>query len=162
MRALAILAVAAVALASPAFAQTPSPEEIAPYEVSDANAGAAPTSNAQLLAAFHGRAGVDRIVDRALDLALADARIGPIFKPFDMVRLRSMLKEQFCYLLGGGCAYTGRDMKASHKDMGLQTRDLNVMIECFRQAMREEGVSNRAQNKLLAILAPMRRDVVTR
>jgi hemoglobin len=137
-------------------------EPVAPYVQSNANAGAAPITDTAVFAAFNGREGVDRIVDRTVDLALADPQLGPIFQPFDMVRLRRTLKEQFCYLLGGGCAYTGRDMTTSHADMGVQTRDFNLLVQHLRTAMREEGVSNRMQNRFLALLAPMHGDVVQR
>ena len=65
-------------------------------------------------------------------------------------------------MLGGGCDYTGRDMKSSHKDLGLQTRDMNILVEHLREAMEEERVPNAAQNRLLSRLAPMKRDVVVR
>lgn len=135
-------------------------EPVAPYVQSDANAGAAPIEDPAVFAAFNGRDGIDRIVDRTVDLSLEDPQLGPIFRPFDMVRLRRTLKEQLCYLLGGGCAYTGRDMHTSHADMGVQTRDFNLLVQHLRTAMREEGVPNRMQNRLLALLAPMHRDVV--
>ncbi|UPT62701.1 MAG: group 1 truncated hemoglobin [Hyphomonadaceae bacterium JAD_PAG50586_4] len=137
-------------------------EPVAPYVQSDANAGATPIDDPAVLAAFNGRDGINRIVDRTVDLSLEDPQLGPIFQPFDMVRLRRTLKEQFCYLLGGGCTYTGRDMSASHADMGVQTRDFNLLVQHLRTAMREEGVSNRMQNRFLAVLAPMHRDVVQR
>lgn len=157
----AVLAASLFTFAAPALAQE-GEEPVAPYVQSDANAGAAPITDPAVFAAFNGREGVNRIVDRTVDLALADPQLGPIFQPFDMVRLRRTLKEQFCYLLGGGCTYTGRDMTTSHADMGVQTRDFNLLVQHLRTAMREEGVSNRMQNRFLAVLAPMHGQVVQR
>ncbi len=137
-------------------------EPVAPYEQSDANAGARPITDPQVLAAFHGREGIERIANRTIDLALADPQLGPIFQPFDMVRLRRTLNEHFCYLLGGGCTYTGRDMRSSHAGMGAQTRDFNLLVRHLRTAMSEEGVSFQMQNRFLALLAPMHPDVVQR
>ena len=73
-----------------------------------------------------------------------------------------MLKEQFCYLLNGGCGYSGRDMRAGHKNLGIQNADMGALVEDLQAAMRKEGVSFAAQNRFLAKLAPMRRDVVER
>ncbi len=160
--ALAVWLAAASASAQETKASALQEEPIAPYEQADANAGAPPLTDPEVLKAFNGREGVDRIVDSMLDLSLADPQIGPIFEPFDQVRLRRTLKEQFCYLLGGGCAYTGRTMQAAHADMGLQTRDLAILITHLRTAMEREGVPFRMQNRLLAVLAPMRRDIVQR
>jgi hemoglobin len=92
----------------------------------------------------------------------ADPRISDIFRNQDMVRLRRTLKEQFCFILGGGCDYTGRDMLRAHKDMGVQRADLSALVENLQAAMRKEGVAFGAQNRLLAKLAPMHRDVVQR
>lgn len=148
-----------IAIITPALAQEHE-EPVAPYAQSDANAGATPIDDPAVFEAFHGREGINRIVDRTVDLALADEELGPIFRPFDMVRLRRTLKEQFCYLLGGGCAYTGRDMTTAHADMGVDTRHFNRLVTHLRTAMREENVPFAMQNRLLALLAPMHRDVV--
>ena len=77
-----------------------------------------------------------------------------------MVRLRRTLKEQFCYLLNGGCDYSGRAMAAAHADMGIQDADMAALVENLQAAMRREHVSFAAQNRLLAKLAPMRRTIV--
>lgn len=158
--------VLAAALAAPA-PENPSPthpdeEAVDPYVQSDANAGARPFSGDAMWKAFHGQAGVDRIVDETVDRSLADPRIKDIFEAHDMVRLRRTLKEQFCYILGGGCAYTGRDMKSTHKDLGVQNADFNALVEHLQIAMDREKIGFRDQNRFLAKLAPMQRDAVER
>lgn len=137
-------------------------EAVAPYAQSNANAGATPFAGDALWRAFHGAAGVSRIVDDMVARNQADPRISDIFRNQDTVRLRRTLKEQFCYILGGGCRYTGRDMKSAHKDMGIQRADMGALVENLQAAMRREQVSFAAQNRLLAKLAPMHRDVVER
>lgn len=143
-------------------AHMPGEEAVDAYTPSDANAGAAPFEGDAMFQAFHGRAGVDRVVDRMLDLSVADPRIADVFALTDMVRLRRTLKEQFCYILGGDCPYSGRDMRSSHADLGLQPADMGALVEHLQTAMSEEGVPFHTQNRFLAKLAPMRRDVVTR
>jgi len=145
-----------------AQADYPGEEPVAPYVVANGNAGARPIRSDRIWAAFGGEQGTRRIVDETIRLSTRDPRIADIFKGQDLVRLRRTLFEQFCYLLGGGCDYTGRDMRAAHKDMGLQTADLNALIEHLQTAMSKEGVPFFAQNRLLAKLAPMKRDVVER
>lgn len=133
-----------------------------PYEQSNANVGAAPYDSAGLVRDFGGREGIARIASRTVDLAEADPRISVIFESHDMVRLKRTLSEQFCYLLGAGCDYTGRDMRAAHDGMGVTKADMNALVENLQSAMREAGVPFAAQNRLLAKLAPMSRDVVER
>ena len=156
-----------IVFAAPAFAQTtpliPEGEEaVDPYTISDSNAGAVPVAEQDLLAAFHGRDGVGRIVDDLVDHVQTHPRLSEIFKASDFVRLRRTLKEQVCYILNGGCAYTGRDMKSVHTDHGVTTAEFNALIEVLQAAMTREGVAFSAQNRLLAKLAPMKRDTVTR
>ncbi len=154
--------IAAVLLLQATVALPPGEEPVAPYTQADANAGAKPFADDRLWKAFHGSAGVSRIVDDLVARNQEDRRISDIFRNQDMVRLRRTLREQFCYILGGGCTYTGRDMKAAHRDMGIQRADMAALVENLQAAMRAEHVSFAAQNRLLAKLAPMHRDVVGR
>jgi len=126
------------------------------------DAGATPFPNDDLYKAFHGRDGVHRVATRLVDLSAADPRISDVFKGQDLPHLKVMLEAQFCYLLGGPCVYTGMDMKAAHKDLGLQMSDFNALVENLQKAMDEEHVPFRDQNRLLGKLAPMERNVVVR
>lgn len=160
-------AISALLFTTPAFGQPPLPvppgeEEVEPYTISDANAGATPVEGQDLLAAFHGREGISRIVDDLVEQVQQDPRLMEIFKASDFVRLRRTLKEQFCYILNGGCAYSGRDMKSVHADHGVTTAEFNALVELLQAAMTREGVAFSAQNRLLAKLAPMKREAVTR
>lgn len=158
--------IAALALATPAFAAepwaVPGEDAVAPYAPSNANAGAQPFAGTEMFDTFHGKAGIARVVADMLDQSFADPRSSDIFKAHDRVRLERTLNEQFCYILGGGCDYTGRDMKTTHKDMGLQVSDMNILVEHLQIAMENEGVPFAAQNRFLAKLAPMKRDSIER
>ncbi len=173
------LAVSAALLASPAFAQDaaqdelapppivmstehPNEEAVAPYDRSNAHAGATPFEGTAMWEAFHGEAGVSRVVDAFVILNVADPRISDTFVSHDLVRLRRTLKEQFGYILGGPVTYTGRDMESSHRDLGLQAADMGALVENLQIAMSDEGVAFPAQNRFLAKLAPMKPDVVVR
>ena len=145
-----------------ATAAPPGEDPVAPYAMSDANAGGRPFKGDAMLEAFHGVAGIGRIVDDLVATSQNDPRIGDIFKGQDMIRLRRTLKEQFCVLLNGACRYTGRDMATSHKDLGIQTKDMNALVENLQAAMRRERVPFASQNAFIAKLAPMKTSVVTR
>lgn len=163
---LRILLAAAFCLSAPAFSQEadvpPGELPVDPYVISNENAGAAPLPDEDLYEVFGGEAGVSRIVDHLVERSLNDPRIADIFAASDLVRLRRTLKEQFCFILAGPCDYTGMDMASSHKDHGITNREFNALVENLQLAMNAEGVPFRAQNKLLAALAPMQKDVVTR
>jgi hemoglobin len=140
---------------------SPSAEQpVAPYVRSNANAGAASFTGTAMWRAFHGSDGVARIVDETIDRSIADPRISDIFRGQDMVRLRRTLKEQFCYILNGGCAYSGRSMHDAHANMGIQHADMAALVDNLQRAMSHEQVPFSTQNRLLAKLAPMHRTIV--
>lgn len=110
---------------------------------------------------FGGEAGLTRLMDTFMAGLLADERMGPYFANADQVRVKRQLVEQFCVILGGDCEYTGRDMKTSHAGLGIDRADFNRLVEVLQVAMDAHDVPFAAQNKLLAKLAPMHREVVT-
>ncbi len=152
---------AATALPAPPHAM-PGEEAVDPYPVKPENLGARPFGGASMAEAFHGQAGIRRVVDDMIERAHSDPAISEIFKGHDRVRLSRTLFEQFCAILAAGCAYSGRSMKDSHRDLGIQQADLNRLVELLQAAMNREGISFAAQNRLLSKLAPMRRDIVER
>ena len=170
MRISGLAFVAMLSVAMPAFAQTsaepptppPGEEAVDPYTVSNDNAGARPFEGTEMLIAFHGHEGVGRIVDDLVERVQVDKRTSEIFHASDFVRLRRTLKEQFCYILNGGCDYTGRDMAKVHEDHGVITAEFNAVVELLQESMAKEGVAFGAQNRFLAKLAPMKRTTVTR
>jgi hemoglobin len=133
-----------------------------PYVQDNANAGGDPFAGPGMAEAFGGQDGIRRIADRMVELSEQDPRIAEIFVAHDMVRLKRTLFEQFCYLLNAGCDYSGRDMKTAHASMGVRMSDMNALVENLQQAMREQQVPFAAQNRLLARLAPMSKDVIER
>ena len=157
----ACLTAGALAQSHPPHAQ-PGELEVDPYTVSNTNAGASPIEDPSVYAAFGGEAGIARVVDGLLERVQQDERIEGIFRASDWPRLRRTLNEQFCYVLGGPCQYTGRDMASVHADHGITTREFNALVENLQDAMDAEGIPFALQNRLLARLAPMHRDVVTR
>jgi hemoglobin len=109
-----------------------------------------------------GKPGIDRLVDVSVDKYLADPRIGEIFSESNMDRVRAKLKEQFCVVAGGPCSYTGHSMEATHKGLHLTNANFNALVEDLQAAMESCNIPFATQNRLLARLAPMQRQMVTR
>lgn len=106
------------------------------------------------------RAGITRIVEGMLLKIARDERIVERFSRIDIQRLRDKLIEQFCVEAGGPCLYTGDSMAESHKGQHVSRSDFNALVEDLIAAMDEQGIAVPVQNRLLARLAPMRRDVI--
>lgn len=127
-----------------------------------ADASQAATSSDAVFQEFGGKAGISKVIDDFLGIWAADPRINARLKDADVERLGFLLKEQIAQLTGGPVVYSGRDMKTAHRDMGLRNVDFNALAEDLQTAMEKNGVPTRAQNKLLAKLAPMEHDIVTK
>jgi hemoglobin len=125
-------------------------------------AASPPCAAATLFDDLGGSDGVARIVADSMSLWLADPRIRRTFADTNTERLKGRIVEQLCQLAGGGCAYRGRDMAAAHKGLHLDTRQFDAMAEDMEIAMERLDVSFWTQDRLIALIAPMRRDVVTR
>ena len=91
---------------------------------------------------------------------MADPRVGPTFAETNMARFRRLLTEQLCQISDGPCRYTGRDMAAAHKALALSRLQFNALAEGLQDAMEDVGTAYHTQNRLMARLAPMQRDVV--
>ena len=115
-----------------------------------------------LYAALGGSAGIHRFVADLVQSVQLDARIRASFDGVDMERLAVKLEEQFCEVSGGPCKYSGKDMKTIHEDLAVSRAQFNALVEDLQEAMRRNGVPSRTQNRLLARLAPMHREIVTK
>lgn len=108
---------------------------------------------------FGGKSGMQKIVSDTIARSLADPRISDFFADSDIPRLEAVVAEQLCELTGGPCKYSGKSMREAHKDFAIRTAHFNYFAEHLQAAMRTQGVPNWAQNRLLAKLAPMHRDI---
>jgi hemoglobin len=102
------------------------------------------------------------VVDDFVGNVAADKRINKFFAKANVGRLKARLVEQICQGTGGPCTYTGRDMRSAHAGMGIQGKHFNALVEDLGKSLNKFKVPAREQRELVAILAPMRKDIVTR
>ena len=110
---------------------------------------------------FGGMPGMTALMDDFMAIMLKNPRLRPYFENTEQDRIKRQLAEQFCAILGGGCVYSGRDMKETHATFDIRRADFNALVEDLQTAMNRKGIPFRSQNKLLAVLAPMHREVIT-
>jgi hemoglobin len=108
---------------------------------------------------FGGEPGLVALMDELMVRLLADPRLRSYFQQADQAAVKKHLVEQVCAILGGGCAYTGRDMRRAHAGLGIDRADFNALVEDLQLAMQARRIPFRAQNRLLAKLAPMHREI---
>ena len=139
------IAVGAV-LAPPAFAQ---------------GTAAMATAPAGLYQALGEKPGITRLMDDFVNRVVKDPRIGGHFKDVKHAALKESLTDQICQLSGGPCKYEGADIKSAHADMDINKGHFHALVEVLQSAMDAQGIPFAQQNRLLALLAPMHRDVIT-
>lgn len=103
---------------------------------------------------------VTQVVNKTVDTVAQDPRVNQSFDKVNLKRVKTKLVEQICSLTGGGCEYTGDEMKLVHKGLKITEREFYALVEALRQTLNDNGVAEREKNELLAILAPMKRLVV--
>ena len=111
---------------------------------------------------FGEKAGLVTIMDDFMINLLKDPRTKPAFEDADQNRIKAQLVDQFCFILNGPCEYKGAKMKPIHANVGINRENFNALVEQLQFAMDKNHVPFRAQNKLLAVLAPMHRDIITK
>jgi hemoglobin len=123
-------------------------------------------TNAQAQAPLYERLGgypaISAVVDDFIQNVAADQRINGFFAHTDIPSFRQKLIDFVCVGTGGPCTYMGRDMRSAHAGMGVRNRDFNALVQDLGKTLHKLKVPAREQKELVAILAPMRRDIVTR
>jgi hemoglobin len=107
-----------------------------------------------------GRDAIKAVVDELAVIVLADPRINKKFARSNPERLKFNVVEFICAETGGPCKYTGRDMRAAHKNMGVTEGEFNAFVENLVTALDKFNVGATEKNELLGILAPMKSQIV--
>jgi hemoglobin len=108
-----------------------------------------------------GRSGLMTIVDRTLDRVASDPRTMRSFEGVKLAAAKEAFFSHLCALSGGNCAYEGETMARAHKGLMITGNEFDGLMAFLREEMTQANVSPAAQAELLALLAPMKRDVVT-
>jgi len=108
-----------------------------------------------------GKDNIRVVMDDFVARLKQDSRIGNQFTHTNAARLASQLTDQVCEATGGPCRYIGLDMKAAHAGMTITKAHFNALVEVLVASMNAKGVPFDKQTDILALLAPMHRDVIT-
>ena len=153
MKSRLLFAALALALAAPlALAQPPS--TVIP--------GTAPIpADDKLYQDLGGRENIQRFTNDFYDTMQQDARIARFFDGINMKYLKGVLADYFCVVAGGPCVYEGVGMKDAHAHLGIAKGDFNTLVEHLQRAMDKANVPFTVQNRLLARMAFLHREIVT-
>ncbi len=152
------LLTAGLAVAAPLLAQDSMPAASA---ATDSSAPRDPAMK-PLYDEFGGKTGLVALMNDFMDNMMIDQRTRPFFQNADRDHIKAELVDQFCVILDGPCTYTGKDMTTAHRGLGIDRANFNALVEDLQLAMNKHHIPFRAQNKLLAKLAPMNKVIITK
>jgi hemoglobin len=109
-----------------------------------------------------GKPAITAVVDDFTARVAADRRINHFFANSDIPSFKAKLVDQICEASGGPCKYTGKDMKTAHAGMGVSNADFDALVEDLVATLDKFKVPHKEKGELLAVLGPMRKDIVTK
>jgi hemoglobin len=107
-----------------------------------------------------GKPAITAVVTDFMALIGEDPRIHHAPTPQRIPVVTAHLIDMVCQATGGPCTYAGRDMKSAHTGLGITGAEFEAVVEDLVKVLDKYQVPEREKNELLALLAPMRPDIV--
>lgn len=103
------------------------------------------------------------VVDDFVMQLATDPSLGAFFKGHSedsIKKIRQHVIDFICNAAGGPCSYTGRDMKTSHKGLGITEAQWNKSVEYLKATLDKFKVTEKEQNELFAAVFSVKNDIV--
>ena len=107
--------------------------------------------------------GIDKLVDRIVDLHLQNPLVATRWSQLDEARMahgRAMAKQFFIAGSGGPGKYTGRSMPDAHAGMNINSDEFIAVLDDMMQAMRELGYPRPVCDEVLGIAYSLKPEIV--
>ncbi|MEO7854376.1 MAG: group 1 truncated hemoglobin [Rubrivivax sp.] len=104
---------------------------------------------------------IAQVVSHTIDQAARDPRTRRSFEGIKLAAVKTSLAQQICALAEGPCRYEGETMVRAHREARITASEFDAMVGMLRRQLDAAGVDDAAKNRLLRLLAPMKRDIVT-
>jgi hemoglobin len=127
------------------------------------DAGAQANTSNSLYKRLGGYDAIAAVTDDFIGRLVNEPLIAPFFKGHSQSTLgniRQRVIEQVCAATGGPCLYTGRDMKTSHKGLGITEEQWNASVRHFTATLDKFSVPAKEKGELLGIIAGLKVDIV--
>ena len=103
------------------------------------------------------------VTDEFIGRLATDKTLGRFFvgaSENSKARIRQLVLDQLCTATGGPCVYIGRDMKTSHKGLGITEEDWNIAVKHLVATMTKFKVKEKEQKEVAAALTTLKADIV--
>jgi hemoglobin len=91
---------------------------------------------------------------------LKNAAVAEHLQKVDAAKLRQLIIEQICEGTGGPCKYSGRDMKTTHTGLNITDAEWDATAADFVASLDKFNVPKAEKDELLAIIVPLKADIV--
>jgi hemoglobin len=75
-------------------------------------------------------------------------------------RIRQHIVDQLCNLTGGPCVYKGRDMKTTHKGLGITQADWDISVKHLVATLDKFKVPEKEKNEVLTAVSGLKDQIV--
>ena len=119
--------------------------------------------NQSLYEAIGGKNAVELASIKLYYHILEDERINKFFEGIDTKKQALKMNAFLTYIFGGPSLYTGRNMRAAHKDVvqrGLSDEHVDAMLENVHTVLNEMDIPRELQEQVFAKLEQHRDDVL--
>jgi hemoglobin len=127
-------------------------------------ASSAPTGGTPAVSLYSQLGGepvIAQVVNETIDQAARDPRTRRSFEGIKLAAVKASLAQQICALAQGLCRYEGETMARAHRDARITASEFDALVGMLREQLDAAGIDDAAKNRLLRLLAPMKRDIVT-
>jgi hemoglobin len=76
------------------------------------------------------------------------------------MRIRQLIVDMVCQATGGPCYYAGRDMKVTHKGLGINEQDWDASVKHFVATLDKFKVHKKEKDELLTIVGGLKSEIV--
>ena len=121
------------------------------------------TEKKSLYQRLGGYDAVAAVSDDFLGRLAGDKQLGRFFPGHSedsVKRIRQHIVDFLCVATGGPCVSTGRDMKTSHKGLGVTEADWNQAVVLLVQTLDKFKVPAAEKNEVLAAVSGLKGDIV--
>jgi hemoglobin len=129
----------------------------------DPDADAGPPAPKSLYDRLGGKDAISKVVEDFMKNLLANDVTKKRFAKLPKERIdkfKTNMIDQICEATGGDCKYTGKEMKEAHKGMKITNAEWDATLSALKAALDEHEVGENEQSDLIALLAPMKEDIV--
>ena len=105
---------------------------------------------------------VDDFIDRVMDdpRLNANPKVNEAHHRVSRAGFKYLVTEQVCQATGGPQRYTGKSMHDSHSHLDITDQEWQAFLDDFRQTLDKFKVPEKEQGDLLAVLGPMKPQIV--